>query len=78
MIPSEKTDLETFTELSTRLTGQIEPDERLIYNSPNRIVLILRTTKLSDLRAMLDLHFPDFEYHVDRFPDKGKSFYLYL
>ena len=78
MIPSEKTDLETFTELSARLTGQIEPDERLIYNSPNRIVLILRTTKLSDLRAILDLHFPDFEYHVDRFPDRGKSFYLYL
>ena len=78
MIPSEATDLETFTELSTRLTGQIEPDERLIYNSPNRIVLILRTTKLSDLRAILDLHFPDFEYHVDRFPNKGKSFYLYL
>ena len=78
MIRSEKTDLETFTELSVRLTGQIESDERLIYNSPNRIVLILRTTKLSDLRATLDLHFPDFEYHVDRFPDKGKSFYLYL
>ena len=78
MIPSETTDLETFTELSARLSGQIEPDERLIYSSPNRIVLILRTTKLSDLRAILDLHFPDFEYHVDRFPDKGKSFYLYL
>lgn len=67
-----------FRTIRSEVSQVLSESDRLIFNSPNHLLLLTRQEDLSKIEAVFKRLIPDIVMETTHFPDLGKNFYMYL
>lgn len=70
--------VEMFNVLRIRIKTFLEPTERLIANTPERIIFLLHGSKATDILDIVSNITSIAFHHLESWPADGRSFYIYI